>query len=1468
MSEDKYYDKSLRLQQFNGTKDDWPIWSEKFLIRAHRIGYRDLLLGDAQIPKKAETGSTEEEKKSIQNRKDLNLKGFEELAMGIDTTKTKGRVAFNCLRVTKTTDYPDGNIKDAWDRLSSKYVSKETVDRLELRREIMLSEIDEDQDPDEWITTLEEKLIVLQDAGGKYTEEQLIEQILASLPEDYDQIVRDLEKRLEDTTRPLSLSEIRKKVSNEYKRIQKKNRVRKRRDTALHTRDKERPRKNNETAKYAGGPKNPCPHCGKRGHWRWQCPERRKDFQEGNCFICKKPGHKAFECPNKRSSSERANRTAEDGLSLTVKDEFALRSADNEDLLWIADSGATGHMTANLEGMVNVRDVNENIIIADDSKVRAEKIGDLKLKPTNSTTTLTLKDVWYIPTLGSNLLSVTKATRAGFQLRNEGNVLIFKKDGHEIKFNKEIKTKRGHVMAMEAIRTSKNARQQEDMVLHATEKMDINEFHQRTTHMSEDMTKKIAREHGIQLTGQLAPCEACARAKAKQKNIKKVVFDDGVRKIVKPGAKIGMDISYIKDTSYGGSKFWLLMIDYATDYCWSYFLKSKDETGDKLVSMVKQLKNEYKIKDQIKIRCDNAGENKTAEQMCKSEGLNVVFEYTAPNTPQQNGKVERKFATLYGRVRATLNQAGLEDKTRKKLWAECANHCTILENIMSSERSKVEGPWHNKDKNKKTLTNLRKFGELGVVKNAKKIQAKLTNKGETMMFVGMNMTHEQDCYRFLNPKTQKIIMSRDVIWLNKTKEPKTVVPNDDEDDNDDEPVIISDDEEEESESRQPEGRDDDEPIAITDEEESEQEDEQQTVQTPRPGLRELKNLADEWNEEARIEYQRLSTPSPTRTIMDRGMKATEHLFDEFALFVKDNVMTTVPTRTQDQRKNETNEHILDRLNRLNNSEGQIAEEQRQSEIKDIVLELKANIPETYEEAFHHTDEKMRDRWRAAIDKEKQDFKDRGVMQKIKRNLMPQDRRCIKCKWVFDVKRNGRFRARLVACGYSQIPGIDFTESYAPVIQDITWRILVIIMISKEYEALIADVETAFLHGDLEEEIYMDCPPGFDGQPDECMLLKKAMYGLVQAARQYYLKFIEVLEKQGYRKGKVDPCLIMKGFNNDALYMSVHVDDSLVVGPNYAIYRTIDALKNGGFSLTIEGKLDDYLSCEITLNREDKSACIHQPHLIAKLEKKFKDVITGAYEYNTPGTPHKHMQKTEETKVSEKEHSRYRSGVGMLLYLAKHTRPDISNAVRELSKVLDAPGVTAWKELKRVIKYVINTKEMALRIKPEKQQVNDMWQMVAFSDSDWGNDRESRKSISGYILYLCGVPISWKSKAQKGATLSSTEAEYVALSEAAKEVKFIYQVLIDMGAKVKLPIVIRVDNVGAIFMSENTAISDRTKHVDIRYNFVREFIEDGFVKIIFVRTHDNIADLFTKNLPRELHEKHKAQIIENKELRAI
>ena len=208
------------------------------------------------------------------------------------------------------------------------------------------------------------------------------------------------------------------------------------------------------------------------------------------------------------------------------------------------------------------------------------------------------------------------------------------------------------------------------------------------------------------------------------------------------------------------------------------------------------------------------------------------------------------------------------------------------------------------------------------------------------------------------------------------------------------------------------------------------------------------------------------------------------------------------------------------------------------------------------------------------------------------------------------------------------------------INDITWRILLIILLLANYNAAIVDVETAFLHGILDEEIYMDCPPGFDFGEGNCVLLQKSIYGLVQAARQYYKKFVGELSKRGYICGKVDPCLVMKKWRTEALFMSIHVDDSLIIGPTHQINETIEVLKDAGFTLKIEGELEDYLSCEIKIDRKNKSATIHQPHLLLKLERKFGKLVMEKGNYDTPGTPHSHVQSSEENKIGEEEHKLY------------------------------------------------------------------------------------------------------------------------------------------------------------------------------------------------------------------------------------
>jgi hypothetical protein len=213
---------------------------------------------------------------------------------------------------------------------------------------------------------------------------------------------------------------------------------------------------------------------------------------------------------------------------------------------------------------------------------------------------------------------------------------------------------------------------------------------------------------------------------------------------------------------------------------------------------------------------------------------------------------------------------------------------------------------------------------------------------------------------------------------------------------------------------------------------------------------------------------------------------------------------------------------------------------------------------------------------------------------------------------------------------------------------------------------------------------------------------------------------------------------------------------------------------------------------------------------------------------------------------------------MLLYLVKHSRPDISNAVRELSKVCDGATRSHWKALMRTIQYVLKTESIGLKIRPRKP--NGSFVLEAVSDSDYAGDKDTRISVYGYVIYFCGVPVSWKSKSGKSVTLSSTEAEYFAISECAKELIFIKNVMESMGIKIQLPIEIKVDNVGAIYLANNYTTGQRTKHIDVRVHFFRQYIEEGILKIVFVRSEDNDADIMTKNTTEEIFEKQSEKLV--------
>ena len=264
----------------------------------------------------------------------------------------------------------------------------------------------------------------------------------------------------------------------------------------------------------------------------------------------------------------------------------------------------------------------------------------------------------------------------------------------------------------------------------------------------------------------------------------------------------------------------------------------------------------------------------------------------------------------------------------------------------------------------------------------------------------------------------------------------------------------------------------------------------------------------------------------------------------------------------------------------------------------------------------------------------------------------------------------------------------------------------------------------------------------DIKKDDCIILNKCIYGLVQAAWQYYKKAVKILKSSSFLRGSIDPFLYVKKSMKGTVHIALYVDDNLMLGDIAAIDDTIEALKNKGLILKIVGGLQDYISCKIKFSNNEKCAWLGQPHLIKNLENNFQGLVHEVWSHKTLGTPKFLMVRPmeENEKILTEDQQEYQSGVGMLLYLVKHSCPDLANRTRELSKAKNFANPVAYKELLWVIKYVINTKKLGLKIEPMVNS-NKPKEIICFRNSDYAGDPLSRWSISGFILFVLGIPVS-------------------------------------------------------------------------------------------------------------------------------
>jgi hypothetical protein len=462
------------------------------------------------------------------------------------------------------------------------------------------------------------------------------------------------------------------------------------------------------------------------------------------------------------------------------------------------------------------------------------------------------------------------------------------------------------------------------------------------------------------------------------------------------------------------------------------------------------------------------------------------------------------------------------------------------------------------------------------------------------------------------------------------------------------------------------------------------------------------------------------------------------------------------------------------------------------------------------------------------------------------------------------KANGVFRARLNARGYEQVDGVHYDEDAksAPVVNEATIHIVMNIMAMAGWHAEILDVKGAFLHGEFEKgrKVYMEVPQGFEKyyDADTVLLLKKTLYGTKQAAMAFWRKLLEAFRAIKFQRSKADPCLYYAWTTHGLVLWTSWVDDLLIVGTKEGVKEAKEAMKQQ-FDCDEVGEMREYIGCKVQYNKEDGWLKLTQPVLMQSFIDEF-DLPEGDVP-KTPAVPGEVLQREEpENHLGAKEQRIYRSGVGKLLHLMKWTRPDMLNAVRELSRFMSGASGAHLKAMYRAMKYCVETPNRGLLLRPDAKwngDANFEFVVSGRSDSDYAKDPDRRRSVSGYSTFLCGAPVTMKSRMQGCVTLSVTEAELVSGTQCAQDMLFIMRVLESIGLKVKKPMILEIDNKGAVDLSHNWSVAGRTRHDSIRQSFLRELEEEQILTVKWIATEDNSADLFTKNLSGPIFEKHVA-----------
>jgi transposase InsO family protein len=957
--------------------------------------------------------------------------------------------------------------------------------------------------------------------------------------------------------------------------------------------------------------------------------------------------------------------------------------------------------------------------------------------------------------------------------------------------------------------------------------------HKKLGHASYTTMERIAGSnmvHGIDLTqGQVKrakeeePCMACLEGKAHR-----APAPTSDTRATEPLELVHSDlIGPFHVPTLDGKRYVITLLDDMSRASQLRLISNKEEAPEALKEMINmfETQTDHRVR---RIRTDRGTEYTNAALQAFYKERGIAPEFAPAYTPTSNSRAERLNRTLLDRMRATM----IDAKLPLHLWGECIKTINWLRNRLPVEGLSVT-PAELLTECTPDLSRLQPYGCRGVAYIGRP-RKKLEPKGETGYLVG----YEGNAYRLWMPATDKVEVRRDVIF-----HPNSLYPGGDPPGDYGELDAPDEAQEDEGEAceicgstsptlpskmllcdqcnrgyhclclepplyRVPRGswfcpaclNDATAVLPAVAEEEEEKQDVIEPVQQNQPPLAPAPD------------------PAPTAQPVQQNQPPLAPAPD--------------PAPTAQPRRSARILELENKRQRLNNDDEQAF---KASELQSSV----PLVPRTVTEAMNSP---YRSRWEEAMNEEL-----KSLMEKDTWSIepLPPGAKPIKCRWVFALKYapDGtvtRFKARLVAQGFRQIPGVDYFETYAPVTGLNTIRMMLSHAAAEDLEIKQLDVKTAFLNGSLEEELWIAPPEGLGSIPaGQACRLNRALYGLKQSPKVWYDRLSKDLGEVGFNPVAADRGLFVRHGKTETVYILIYVDDLLVIGPKNGTQQTVDFLL-ATYDCHDLGNASSYLGLQITRDRARRSIFINQQPNARDLVARYNMT-----ECKTRSTPLHDIKLVKGDSPPLDDSSKFARLIGELSYLAVCTRPDLSKSVNSLAQYLNCPTIAHWQAALGIVRYLAGTTDLGIHY--ERSDIP----LHGHCDSDFAGDLDTRRSTSAFTFKMHGGAISWGSIKQKTVAASTVEAEFMAISAAVKEALWMQKLMRCLGKEVR-PLQIYCDSQGAIALAKGEAISARSKHIAVHYFFSRDRITSGEISLSYLRTNEMPADVLTKALPNPMH----------------